>query len=65
MLVLRRMVDATDIHLLARDAKVSQANSFRYLHEAIDVIAAQAPDLTAALASGREAGWAFGWVLHR
>ena len=59
VLVLRWLIDDTDVHLLARDARVSQATGYRYLHEAIDVIAAQAPDLTEVLAQGRRAGWAF------
>ena len=59
VLVLRWLIDGTDIRLLARDAKISQATGYRYLHEAIDVIAAHAPDLRAVLAAGREAGWAF------
>ena len=43
ILVLRWLKDGTDIDLLARDAKVSQATGYRYLHEAIGVIAAQPP----------------------
>ena len=59
VLVLRWLIDDTDIHLLARDAQVSQATGYRYLHEAIEVIAAQAPDLPGVLERGRQAGWAF------
>lgn len=33
------------VHCLARDAGVSQATGYRYLHEGIDVLADQAPDL--------------------
>lgn len=33
------------VHCLARDAGVSQATGYRYLHEGIDVLAEQAPDL--------------------
>jgi hypothetical protein len=33
------------VHCLARDAGISQATGYRYLHEGIDVLAAQAPDL--------------------
>ena len=58
-LVLRWLIDGTDVHLLARDAHVSQATAYRYLHEAIDVIAAQAPELAEVLAAGRAAGWTF------
>jgi DDE superfamily endonuclease len=59
VLVLRWLVDATDVRLLARDARISQATGYRYLHEALDVIAAHAPDLTQVLEAGRRAGWAF------
>jgi len=45
--------------VLARDARVSQATAYRYLHEAIDVIAEHAPDLASVLAAGAAAGWAF------
>ncbi|WP_373032630.1 hypothetical protein [Streptomyces sp. NRRL B-2790] len=33
------------MHRLARDAGISQATGYRYLHEGIDVLAHQAPDL--------------------
>jgi len=59
ILVLRWLKDGTDIDLLARDAKVSQATGYRYLHEAIGVIAAQLPDLPEVLANGHAAGWAY------
>lgn len=39
ILVLRWFKDATRVHLLARDAGISVATAYRYLHEAIDVIA--------------------------
>ena len=38
---------------------LSQATAYRYLHEGLEVIAAQAPGLAEVLAAGREAGWAF------
>ena len=57
VLVLRWLIDGTDVHLLARDAKISQATGYRYLHEALDVIAAEAPELPEVLAAGRQAGW--------
>ena len=59
VLVLRWLKDDTAVELLARDAKISQATGYRYLHEAIDVIAEQAPDLTRVLEQGQQAGWAF------
>ena len=37
VLVLRWFKDDTKVHLLARDARVSQATAYRYLHEAVDV----------------------------
>jgi hypothetical protein len=59
VLVLRWFKDATDLPNLARDAKVSIATAYRYLHEAIDVIAAHAPDLHDVLAHGLQEGWEF------
>ena len=44
ILVLRWLKDATDVRALARDAGVSQATAYRYLHEALEVIAQRAPD---------------------
>ena len=41
----RWMIEATPIHLLARDHRLSQAPCCRYLHEALDVVADHAPDL--------------------
>src|SRR4051794_517941 len=43
--------------VLARDAGVSTATGYRYLHEGIDVLAAQAPELHQVLQAGRAAGW--------
>ncbi|MBA8949939.1 hypothetical protein HNR61_001552 [Actinomadura namibiensis] len=43
--VLRWFRHATDVPALARDAGISQATGYRYLHEGIDVLADQAPDL--------------------
>ncbi|MFJ7063001.1 transposase family protein [Streptomyces microflavus] len=45
VLVLRWFRERGCVHGLARDAGVSQATGYRYLHEGIDVLAAQAPDL--------------------
>jgi hypothetical protein len=59
VLVLRWFKEATDIRILARDARVSIATAYRYLHEGIDVIAAHAPDLPDVLAQGLDEGWAF------
>ena len=46
-----------DVALIGRGLGISQATSYRYLDEAIDVLAAQAPDLHQTLAHGREQGW--------
>ena len=59
VMVLRWFKDATDLRLLARDARISIATAYRYLHEAIDVIADPVPDLHEVLARGRSEGWAF------
>jgi hypothetical protein len=56
---MRWFKDATDIAILARDARVSIATAYRYLHEAIDVIAQQRPDLHDVLARGLREGWDF------
>ncbi|MFI2202076.1 transposase family protein [Streptomyces sp. NPDC020192] len=45
VLVLRWFRDRGCVHCLARDAGISQATGYRYLHEGIDVLAAQAPYL--------------------
>ena len=45
VLVLRWFREDTGMPTLARDAGVSPATGYRYLHEGIDVLAAQAPDL--------------------
>src|SRR3712207_3884819 len=57
ILVLRWFREDTGMPTLARDAGVSQATGYRYLHEGIDVLAARAPDLHAELEQGRAAGW--------
>ncbi|MBP0459500.1 transposase family protein [Streptomyces montanisoli] len=45
VLVLRWFRERNCVHCLARDAGISQATGYRYLHEGIDVLAAQAPNL--------------------
>lgn len=45
------------VPLVGKGLGISQATSYRYLAEAIDVLAAQAPDLHAALRRVAEAGW--------
>lgn len=57
MLVLRWLKDATTVRLLAADAGVSIATAYRYLHEALDVIAAQAPELDEVLNQALDEAW--------
>lgn len=45
VLILRWFRERGCIHCLARDAGISQATGYRYLHEGIDVLAECAPDL--------------------
>jgi hypothetical protein len=59
VMVLRWFKNATDLPTLARDGRVSIATAYRYVHEAIDVIAAHAPDLPEVLAHGLQQGWTF------
>jgi hypothetical protein len=57
VLVLRWFREDTGMPTLACDAGVSVPTGYRYLHEGIDVLAAQAPDLHDALEAGTAAGW--------
>ena len=57
ILVLRWFRDDADMKILAVDTRVSTATGYRYLHEGIDVLAAQAPDLHDVLARGKADGW--------
>jgi hypothetical protein len=57
VLVLRWFRQDAPLPTLARDAGVSTATGYRYLHEGIDALAAQAPDLHQVLAAGKAAGW--------
>ncbi|WP_225080776.1 hypothetical protein [Streptomyces sp. CoT10] len=56
VLVLRWFRERGCVHCLARDAGVSQATGYRYLHEGIDVLAEQAPDLHEVLRRCQEVG---------
>lgn len=51
--------EATDVAVWARDGGVSIATAYRYLHEAIDVVAQNAPDLSDVLARALRQEWAF------
>lgn len=59
LMVLRWFKDDTDLRILARDAGISIATAYRYLHEGIDVIAQRAPELADVLARALREGWAF------
>ncbi|CAM5607502.1 transposase family protein [Streptomyces aurantiogriseus] len=54
VLVLRWFRERGCVHCLARDAGISQATSYRYLHEGLDILPAQAPDLHEVLDRCRE-----------
>ena len=58
-LVLRWLRHRLDLRTLAADAGLSIATAYRYLHEALDVIAAHAPDLHDVLDRAAAAGLAF------
>ncbi|MGW7535778.1 transposase family protein [Amycolatopsis sp. NPDC054798] len=56
VLVLAWFRDAVPVHRLAADHRVGVATAYRYLHEAITALAAQAPDLHQVLEQRRAAG---------
>jgi hypothetical protein len=56
VLVLRWFLDGTRVAQLAADNQLSSSSTYRYLHEAIDVLAAAAPSLHGALLAARLAG---------
>jgi hypothetical protein len=58
-LVLRWLRHRLDLRVLALQAQVSIATAYRYLHEALEVIAAHCPDLHDVLAEARDRGLAF------
>lgn len=57
ILVLRWFKENTKVRILALDAGISIATAYRYLHEAIDVIAAHAPTLPEILQRAKAEGW--------
>jgi hypothetical protein len=57
ILVLRWFLDATRVAQLALDNQISGSTAYRYLPEAIDVLAAVAPSLHGALLAARTAGY--------
>lgn len=56
LLVLRWLIEATNVRILARDAGISIATAYRYLHEALDVVGAHAPDLSDTVADLTRSG---------
>ena len=56
ILALRWFFDATRVARLAADHRIGRSTCYRYLHEAIDVLAAAAPGLREALDTARAAG---------
>lgn len=59
LLVLRWFKDSTKLRILAKDAGIGIATAYRYLHEAIDVIADRAPTLADVLARASQEDWPF------
>jgi hypothetical protein len=59
VMVMRWFRGERDIPKLGRDHRVSRATAYRYIHEGIDVIAAQAPDLHEALDRAQADGLAY------
>ena len=57
IMALRWFLDGTRVAQLALDNQVSGSTAYRYLHEAIDVLAAAAPSLHGALLAARTAGY--------
>jgi hypothetical protein len=56
VLVLRWFLDGTRVRQLAADNAIGKSTAYDYLHEGIDVLAAQAPDLATALAEAQHEG---------
>jgi hypothetical protein len=56
VLALRWFRDSTPVAALARDADIGISTTYRYLHEAIDTLAAQAPELSDILRERLAAG---------
>lgn len=49
--------ESREVALIGRGLGISQATAYRYLDEAVGVLAARAPDLHDALARGHDEGW--------
>jgi hypothetical protein len=59
VLVVRWFLDATRLAQLASDNRLGVSTAYRYLHEGLDALAAQAPQLGEALQSARDQGVAY------
>lgn len=57
VLILRWFLDGTRMAQLARDNAISKSTGYDYLHEGIDVLAAQTPSLYGALLAAKAAGY--------
>lgn len=57
VLVLRWFIDGTRMRDLVRNNEISTSTGYKDLHEGIDVLVAQAPDLASALETVKGAGW--------
>lgn len=57
VLVLRWLLDGTRMKQLARDNGISRSTGYDYVHEGINVLAAQAPGLHGALLAAKAAGY--------
>ncbi|WP_432489437.1 transposase family protein [Kineococcus sp. SYSU DK018] len=56
VLICRFLLDAVRVAHLARDNAIGVSTAYRYVHEALDVLAAQAPGLRPALLAAHAAG---------
>jgi len=56
VLVLRWILDNTRLTQLRRDNGIGKSTAYSYLHEGINVLPAQAPDLHTALEAAKQAG---------
>ena len=57
VLVLRWFLDGTRVKQLAADNTIGKSTAYAYLHEGIEVLAAQAPGLRSALLAAKAAGY--------
>lgn len=57
VLIIRWFLDGTRLKQLARDNAIGKSTAYDYIHEGIDVLAAQAPSLHGALLAAKAAGY--------